>query len=106
VQAYPNWHPNIKKVEIVTPITSDNVLIYRMTILNPITGKPYTELLLMHLFRFEGRYYIVQKRLEDDAVDKQKEKGILTYLSLNNPINSYSKIKYLMIRVSNLNRNG
>ena len=30
VEAYPLWHPNIKNVEIVSSISTENAIIYRM----------------------------------------------------------------------------
>ncbi len=105
VEAFPLWHPNIKKVEIVSVISTENAIIYRMEVINPVTNKSYTLMMVMHLFRLQGKYYIIQKSIED--LEKQKnDKGIFSLFGSKKGMNTFSKINFLMMRISNTNKNG
>jgi hypothetical protein len=62
-------------------------------------------MMLMHLFRLDGKYYIIQKCIEDLKQEK-KDKGILSFFSSKKESNNLSKINFLMMRISNTNKNG
>lgn len=107
IEAYTHWHPNIRKAEIVTVINSENAVIYKMDILNPISNKLYSQTMLMHLFRLEGRYYIVQKKIDSsDTPNNAKGKGILNFFKLAKSVDNYSSMDFSMIRISNVSKNG
>ena len=59
--------------------------------------------MLMHLFRLEGKYYIVVKKIEEES---KENKGFFAFFAKRKAIQTYSGLDFLMIRVSNVNKNG
>ncbi len=74
--------------------------------LNPITNKIQVDELLLHLFKFEDKYYIIQKILTNNDQERLKSKGLLGFLNFMKSHISYSKITFLMIRIANITKNG
>lgn len=59
--------------------------------------------MLMHLFRFDGKYYIVIKKIEE--INKENN-GFFAFFTKRKSVQTYSGLEFLMIRVSNINKNG